>query len=434
MEANNINGAAAAHGPAPGTEGVTSMQAKGNARRAYGSGSIFIRNGAYFGKWRSGGRQVKRKLGQVRKPGTRDGLTKAQAEAKLRALMAEVSSAPVSERLTVEEAGTRYLHHLEVVEERKRTTIQDYRIILRRHLEPAFRARPLERVSADDVAAYIRAKLDAGYARQSVINQVNLLHGIYAFAVERRWTTENPAAGVRRPRQKGADADIRFLTVEELEALLRSVPDDVLGPTDHALYVSAALLGLRESELLALRWRDVDWAGGVVRVRRAYTRGRFETPKSRLSIRAAPMADRVATEFERHFKRSAYQADDDLVLCHPQTGRPYDPSRILKRFYAAMRAVGMGHRVGRKNGITFHSFRHTYGTHMAAAGAPLRSIMEWMGHRDFATTLIYAAYAGDAANGRAWVERAFAAAGTNPGTNLSATQDNSENLKPAWEV
>ena len=98
-----------------------------------------------------------------------------------------------------------------------------------------------------------------------------------------------------------------------------------------------------------------------------------------------------------------------LVFCHPQTGEPYDASQLRKRFYAAMKAAGMGHRCGREGGITFHSLRHTFGTRMAAAGVPMRTLQEWMGHRNLATTEIYADYAPDPAYGAAFAESAFTA-------------------------
>jgi integrase len=121
------------------------------------------------------------------------------------------------------------------------------------------------------------------------------------------------------------------------------------------------------------------------------------------------MEDRVATELERHFQRSVYRSDDDKVFCHPHTRNPRDAAAIRDSFYAAMRAAGMAHRIGRGNGITFHSTRHTFGTRMAAAGAPMRAIQEWMGHNDIQTTMIYADYAPDPSNGREWVRKAFAA-------------------------
>ena len=63
----------------------------------------------------------------------------------------------------------------------------------------------------------------------------------------------------------------------------------------------------------------------------------------------------------------------------------HSPTTLLKRFKAALVAAEV--REGR-----FHDLRHTFGTRMAAAGVPMRTLQEWLGHRDFATTLIYADY------------------------------------------
>jgi integrase len=136
---------------------------------------------------------------------------------------------------------------------------------------------------------------------------------------------------VNRPRVSGGDPDIRYLTPDEVDALLRAVPDDRLGRVGRVLYLTATMTGLRMGELLALRWMDVDWVAGVVRVRRTHSRGRFGTPKSKRSSRAVPMADRLAGELERHYQQSDYQADDDLVFAHPYTGNPYDVSKLRKR-------------------------------------------------------------------------------------------------------
>ena len=96
-------------------------------------------------------------------------------------------------------------------------------------------------------------------------------------------------------------------------------PDDALGRVERALYLTAAMTGMRQGELLALRWMDVDWLAHRVRVRRNYVRGRFGTPKSKRSSRSIPLADRVARELEVLFQASSYQADEDLVFGHPHT-------------------------------------------------------------------------------------------------------------------
>jgi len=399
------------------------MPPHSSSRRSYGTGSIIVRRGAYYGKWRAGERQVMRKLGPVRRPGSREGLTRKQAESELRRLMQEVRVAPAAyERLTVEEVGRRYLRHVEHVLERKPTTVADYGSILRRHLAPYFGSQAIERITAEHLAAYMAAKSAEGLSAKTVGNHLNLAHGMFAFALKRGWVAANPVAAVDRPRAPGPNPDIRYLDRGEVEALLRAVPDDLLGPTDRALYLTATMTGLRQGELVALRWQDVDWVAGVVRVRRNYTRGRFGTPKTRRSSRAVPMADRVAAELERQFQRSRYQADKDLVFCHPETGRPYDASKSRKRFKDATAAAGL-------RPIRFHDLRHTFGTGMAAAGAPLRAIQEWMGHRDIQTTQVYADYAPDPSQGAIWAQAAFGVA-TNLATNLSESGGNSDEAKP----
>lgn len=377
-------------------------------KRSYGAGSIIEHRGSWYGKWRVGDRQVKRKLGPIRSAGSARGLTRKQAEAALRRLMAEVHVVAPDERVAFEEAADRYLQYLSNVKGRKASTVADYRFMLNRHLVPHFGSKGIDRIQPADVAAYLTAKSRLGLASNTVRNHLTFAHGVFGFAVRQGWARSNPVTATDRPPSPHTDPDIRFLEREELEALLRAVDrEELVGPTDHALYLTAAMTGLRQGELVALRWRDVDWSAGVVRVRRNYTRGEWGTPKSRRSSRAVPMADRVAGELELHFQRTTYRGDDDLVFCHPHSGRPYDASRMRKRFYAAMRAAGMGTRCQRGGGITFHSLRHTFGTRMAAVGVPMRTLQEWMGHREFSTTIVYADFAPDPTQGAAFAERAF---------------------------
>jgi integrase len=132
-----------------------------------------------------------------------------------------------------------------------------------------------------------------------------------------------------------------------------------------------------------------------------------------------PLADRVAAELEALSKASPFTTDDDLVFAHPHLGGPLDRSKVRKRFRAAVRAAGV-------RDVRFHDLRHTFGTRMAAAGVPMRTLQEWMGHRDAATTAIYADYSPDDRRERDLVQRAFDGQGSNPGSNLSESENNSE--------
>ena len=143
------------------------MRSKSTSRRPRGTGSLISRvDGAghttYYGKFWVGGRQVMRKLGIARAPGSTLGLTRAQAEAALRRLMdAELAAPQLEERIDVFEAGERYLQHLGALG-RKRSTLEDYRSTLGVHLVPFFAGKTLDAIDARVVEAFVRAKLREG--------------------------------------------------------------------------------------------------------------------------------------------------------------------------------------------------------------------------------------------------------------------------------
>ncbi len=86
----------------------------------------------------------------MRQPASGEGLTRTQAEAKLRAVIAETVAPPVVERVTVEEAGRHLIAHLDALG-RKRATIESYESIVRVHLAPAFTGRALSSIEPEDV-------------------------------------------------------------------------------------------------------------------------------------------------------------------------------------------------------------------------------------------------------------------------------------------
>jgi integrase len=381
------------------------MQRNRKTPRPYGSGTLYQKSSAWYGRWLVGERRMNRQLGPVRTPGGRDGLTRSQAERELRRRMEhDHAIATTAVRLTVEEAGERLIDHLEALG-RKRSTIEGYRSALNVHLVPFFADKSLDRIAREDVERFIAQRAREGSAPKSTQNYIGVLHGIFDFAIRRGWASTNPVKLAERPR-KAAGAEVRFLSMDELEALLRSVAGDDLGRVERALYLAAATTGMRQGELIALRWRDVDWTAKRIRVRRNYVRGEYGTPKSKRSSRAVPLIDRLAGELDRLSRTTGFDGDDELVFAHPATGHPLDRSKLLKRFKAAMRRAGIGHRLG-DGGITFHSLRHCFGTAMAAQGVPMRTLQELMGHRDFATTLIYADYS-PSAHEAEWAEAAFA--------------------------
>jgi integrase len=272
------------------------------ARRGYGSGSLYQQGASWYGRWYSDGQRVKRKLGLVRPPGTREGLTRAMAEREMRRqIESELPSPSVADRVTVAEAGARLLVHLEGLG-RKRSTMEGYESFLRVHLAPFFGDRPLARIGPNDVEALIAASRRNGQSVKSTLNYVGLLHSIFEHAVRRGWAASNPCKRVEKPKAEDVDADVRFLDQAELDALLVAVPTDDVGRVERVLYLAAAMSGMRQGELLALRWGDVDWAARRIRVRRNLVRGEFGTPKSKRSSRSVPLADVLGGDLDRLFQ------------------------------------------------------------------------------------------------------------------------------------
>jgi len=282
------------------------------------------------------------------------------------------------------------------------------------HIAPRLGARAINDVTSAHVEAMVNAMRRSGSSTKTIRNVLSFLHSIFEHAIDRELTRENPVRRAIRPgrrRQGDAEPDLQFLTLEELDAVIRAIPDhvvirspaptrrgrpgpapppppDVMGPTLRVLVLAAAMTGLRQSELLGLRWRDIDWVAQRIRVRNTFVRGEHSTAgKSDLSTRrSVPVADRLARELDLHSKRTAYRGGVDLVFAHPQTGSPLDRSKVTKRFKAACVDAGV-------RPVRFHDLRHTFATRLAASGQPLRTIQEFLGHADSKTTQIYAHYA-----------------------------------------
>ena len=124
---------------------------------------MFEKSNRWYGQWCVRGQLVKRSLGPVRQPGSRDGLTRTQAEARLRELMLETTTAPppVTERMTVAEVGDRRIKQLARSGRKPDTTLANYESEIRIHFVPHFAEKPVDDITADDVEDFIDGCLDA---------------------------------------------------------------------------------------------------------------------------------------------------------------------------------------------------------------------------------------------------------------------------------
>jgi integrase len=203
------------------------------------------------------------------------------------------------------------------------------------------------------------------------------LHGIFRRAQKVYGLPRNPMADVERHRQR-PNGDIQVFSVEEVLALVRAAETE----QDGAIFLTAAFTGLRRGELLALRWRDVDFDGAAIRVRASYAGRALTMPKSG-RVRSVPMAPNVAETLAPLGQRQRFTGDDDLVFAG-ELGGYLDGSALRRRYDRALERAGL-------RPLRFHDLRHTFGTRMIAR-ADIRRVQEWMGHADIQTTMKYLHY------------------------------------------
>lgn len=284
--------------------------------------------------------------------------------------------------------------------ELKGSTVRDYASMLRRADEPlrrrgrgrtahimrVFDSRPVNAIDADEVDAWLRKLRTAGLSPSTRKKYEVVVSLVLDFAVRRRLLDANPM--VTRPRAKRKrkrKPAIQVYAIETVEQIAREAEESF----GEAILL-AALTGLRQGELLGLRWRDIDWEGQSITVRHRYLAGEGEDVPKSGKARTVPLSDQAAAVLDRISRREHFTGRGDLVLAN-ELGDHTDPS-TLRRAYASARdavleaAADEGDELPR---LTFHGLRHCFGSRCAAAGVPLASIQAWMGHADITTTMVY---------------------------------------------
>jgi integrase len=350
------------------------------------SGHVFrvdrVSGPVWYAKYRlPDGRQVQRKLGpawcRVGRPAA-GFFTKRSAEAWLREVLvqAHAGSLPgmVRTGVTFARACDEWLRYC--VEDRacKPSTMVDYRHTIGRVLVPEFGPLMLEQITAPMIEAWRARQTTAARTRNK---QLTILNGVFRRAQKRFGLQRNPVLEIERLREP-RHVHLDVFSPEEVMALVRAAECE----QDAAIFLTAAFTGLRRGELIALRWRDVDFAGSLVRVRASYAASSLTSPKSG-KVRSVPMAPQVAEALARLARRGWSIGDDDLVFVG-EFGTYVDGSALRRRYKLALERAGL-------RSLRFHDLRHTFGTR-AIAKADILRVKEWMGHADVATTMRYLHY------------------------------------------
>ena len=314
------------------------------------------------------------------------GKTKAEVRAKLTRAVAERDAGVVLETQnpTIEKHLTRWLKN-SVKMSVKQKTYESYEYLVHKHLITTLGAKKLKSLTPDQVQDFYQWKLDEGLSRRTVQLIHTTLSKALKSAVKQGIAPRNVAEAVDAPRPQ--KKDIQPLTSQQTKIFLNTVKGNRL----EALYILAITTGLRQGELLGLRWEDVDLEGSVVRVRQQLTRTKaglsFTSPKNGRGRNVALM-ESTAEALREHRKMQTDERQkmgnlcEDMGLVFASTvGTPLHVRNITYRsFRPLLKQAGLSQ-------IRFHDLRHTFATLCLTSGTHPKIVQEMLGHSDISVTL-----------------------------------------------
>ena len=242
----------------------------------------------------------------------------------------------------------------------------------------------LKHLQASDIQAYYGKACESLSAR-TVHHQHRVLSQSLKYAVRQGYLGRNPCELVDPPKPR--NKVMRTLTPTELAVLLETAQDNQY----YAVIYTAVNTGLRQAELLGLRWRDIDLDMLSISVSQVLLKRRgtcqFKEPKTSRSRRRVTMTPKLVCYLRE------YKAERDSLYWHlgqPPTldslifssteGKPLDPSILSHAFHKIAESAGL-------QNVRFHDLRHTFASLMLLKGAKPKVISEALGHASVAFTM-----------------------------------------------
>jgi integrase len=205
----------------------------------------------------------------------------------------------------------------------------------------------------------------------------NLMSALFHHAMRYEWVDNNPIKLVRQSAKRERVPDV--LELAELQLLLSK-----LSVRERTLALLDAATGLRVSELLALRWADVDFENLELLVTRSIWHQVVGRCKTEASAKPVPMDSYMAEDLLRWRRQSPYPMDSDYVFASPtmRGTQPYWPDNLMKRYIRPVaREAGINKNIG------WHTFRHSFGTLLKANGEDVKTVQELLRHANSRITL-----------------------------------------------
>ena len=266
-------------------------------------------------------------------------------------------------------------------------TIRTYTYAVQRYIAPYVGQIGLLRLTPPAVVEWMSQLHRKGLSPATVHQAHRVLREALGQAVQWGVLSRNPMTVVQAPRLAG-----REMKVWDEEQVRLFIAEAQRSSRHSSLYLTALLTGMRQGELLGLRWQDIDWTFGRLSVRQALTRIRkqmlFKEPKSRRSRRTIALPSVLVEELktvrdrQKEYRRvlgSAY-TEHDLVFCQP-SGKPLHAHNVSQRdFRQVIKRAKVPH-------IRFHDLRHCSATLLLREGVHPKVVQERLGHSGISVTM-----------------------------------------------
>lgn len=313
------------------------------------------------------------------------GATNAEAERKRELYEQEQSKNIYSSDILYDEWLGAWLEYINA--NVSQATLKNYESIINRHLRPELGIYTLSEMSSPLLRDFLSKKKENGLSARYIDYIHTLLKASLKLAVDDDLLLKNPMDRIKKPRKEPVRTKVA-LTKEQADAFLRSVKTKEY----YRLFYMALETGFRRSELLGLRWQDIDYQNKTLSISAPVIKvGNktviSKTTKNKSSTRTIYISDngikilkqqRLAV-VESTLKKIGY-IDNDLVFPNPD-GTPRNPERVSRA------AKNYGNISGMPEGFSFHSLRHTHATLLLKAGVHFKTVQARLGHSTFQQTM-----------------------------------------------
>jgi integrase len=266
-------------------------------------------------------------------------------------------------------------------EDRKSYATQvTYEGYLKKWILPRWRAVRIGEIRAVEVERWLKTlcfpKTTVPLARGSKAKIRNIMSALYSHAIRWEWAEKNPITSVRQSAKRQNAPDI--LTPEEIVAILKELPDPL-----RSMIELDAFTGLRRGELLGLRWEDIDFENLIIHVRRSIVAMVEGAPKTEASQKDIPLDAQTAQSLLAWRQRCSYPLETDWVFGSPHRKgkQPYWPGPLWRLY--GKPAVA---RAQVNKDVSYHTFRHTFGTLLNANGENPKVVQELLRHASLKVT------------------------------------------------